>query len=53
VKKLKLDENLSVHLKPILSRMGYNIRTAGEEELLGRPDIEIAAVQPAGKNGFC
>ena len=41
--KLKLDENLSVHLKGILSRMGYNVRTAGEEELLGRPDIEIAA----------
>ena len=41
--KLKLDENLSVHLKGILSRMGYNVRTAGEEELLGRPDLEIAA----------
>jgi len=41
--KLKLDENLSVHLKGILSSMGYNARTAGEEELLGRPDIEIAA----------
>ena len=41
--KLKLDENLSVHLKNTLSSMGYNVRTAGEEDLLGRPDIEIAS----------
>lgn len=41
--KLKLDENLSVLLKGTLSRMGYDVRTAGEEELLGRPDTEIAA----------
>lgn len=40
--KLKLDENLSVYLKVILTKMGYDVRTAGEEELLGRPDIEIA-----------
>jgi len=43
VTKLKLDENLSILLKSTLSRMGYDVRTAGEEELLGRPDIEIAA----------
>jgi len=43
VTKLKLDENLSVHLKSTLSRMGCNVRTAGEEDLLGRDDVEIAA----------
>jgi len=42
VTKLKLDENLSVLLKRTLSAMGYDVRTAAEEELIGRPDIEIA-----------
>ena len=41
--KLKLDENLSVLLRGTLSRMGYDVRTAREEDLVGRPDIEIAA----------
>lgn len=43
VTKLKLDENLSVLLKRTLSAMGYDVRTAAEEELIGRPDIEIAS----------
>ena len=41
--KLKLDENLSVHLKRSLSAAGYDVLTAAEEDLIGRPDIEIAA----------
>jgi predicted nuclease of predicted toxin-antitoxin system len=43
VTKLKLDENLSVHLKSTLSTMGYDVRTAGDEDLLGQPDTEIAS----------
>ena len=41
--KVKLDENLSVHLKITLAAMGYDVRTAGDEDLLGQPDTEIAS----------
>ena len=40
--KLKLDENLSRHLKPVLSALGHDARTAADEGLLSRPDSEIA-----------
>jgi predicted nuclease of predicted toxin-antitoxin system len=41
--KLKLDENLSRHLKPILIGLDYDILTAADENLLSRPDTEIAS----------
>lgn len=41
--KLKLDENLSRHLKPALNGLGHDTLTAADEELLSRPDTEVAA----------
>ena len=40
--KLKLDENLSRHLKPVLAALGHDVLTAADENLLSRPDTEIA-----------
>ena len=40
--KLKLDENLSRHLKPVLAAMEHDVTTVADENLLYRPDIEIA-----------
>ncbi len=40
--KLKLDENLSRHLKPALTALGHDTLTAADENLLSRPDTEIA-----------
>jgi predicted nuclease of predicted toxin-antitoxin system len=41
--KLKLDENLSRHLKPMLTALGHDVLTAADEDLLSRPDVEVAA----------
>jgi len=41
--KLKLDENLSRHLRPLLAALGHDVTTAREQGLLGRPDTEVAA----------
>ncbi len=41
--KIKLDENLSRHLKEPLLRLGHDVSTALEEGLLGKVDIEIGA----------
>jgi len=41
--KLKLEENLSRHLKPILIGLGHDVLTAADENLLSRPDVEVAA----------
>ncbi|MEN6574739.1 MAG: DUF5615 family PIN-like protein [Phycisphaerales bacterium] len=41
--KLKLDENLSRHLKPVLIELGHDVLTAADEGLLSHPDIEVAA----------
>jgi predicted nuclease of predicted toxin-antitoxin system len=41
--KLKLDENLSRHLKPALVELGHDVLTAADEGLLSRPDVEVAA----------
>jgi predicted nuclease of predicted toxin-antitoxin system len=41
--KLKLDENLSRHLKPVLNGLGHDTLTAADEGLLSRPDTEVAA----------
>ena len=40
--KLKLDENLSRHLKAILVRLRHDVTTAAEQNLLSRPDTEVA-----------
>ncbi|MDM7998106.1 MAG: DUF5615 family PIN-like protein [Acidobacteriota bacterium] len=40
--KLKLDENLSRHLKPVLAGLGHDVLTAADENLLSHPDTEIA-----------
>ena len=39
--KIKLDENISRHLKPHLQKAGYDTFTAADEELLGKPDVEV------------
>lgn len=41
--KLKLDENLSRHLKPRLGRLQHDVTTAEEEDLLSQPDRVVAA----------
>jgi predicted nuclease of predicted toxin-antitoxin system len=45
--KLKLDENLSRHLKPRLEGLGHQVTTAAEEGLLARPDEDVAAAARA------
>jgi predicted nuclease of predicted toxin-antitoxin system len=45
--KLKLDENLSRHLKPILIEIGHDVLTAADENLLSHPDTEIARAAKA------
>ncbi|MBI2335612.1 MAG: DUF5615 family PIN-like protein [Deltaproteobacteria bacterium] len=42
--KLKLDENISRHLKPILQKLNHDVMTAADEGLLSQPDPIIAAV---------
>ncbi len=41
--KLKLDENLSRHLKARLSALQHDVLTAAEEGLLSQPDTVVAA----------
>jgi predicted nuclease of predicted toxin-antitoxin system len=41
--KIKLDENISRHLKPHLQQAGHDVFTAEDEGLLGKSDIEIGA----------
>ena len=40
--RLKLDENLSRHLKTLLDQRQHDVLTAGDEGLLSQPDIVIA-----------
>lgn len=40
--KIKLDENLSRHLKKRLSDFGHDVSTVADENLLGHVDPEIA-----------
>jgi predicted nuclease of predicted toxin-antitoxin system len=40
--RLKLDENLSRHLKPRLEALQHDVSTAGEEGLLSQPDSAVA-----------
>jgi predicted nuclease of predicted toxin-antitoxin system len=41
--RLKLDENLSRHLKTTLSDLGHDVLTVADEQLLSRPDTDVAA----------
>jgi len=41
--RIKLDENLSRHLKPRLTAFHHDVATVADEELLGEPDVRIAA----------
>jgi predicted nuclease of predicted toxin-antitoxin system len=41
--QIKLDENISHHLKPLLQREGHEVFTAGEEGLLEKNDMEVGA----------
>lgn len=41
--RIKLDENLSRHLKPRLAALKHDVATVADEELLGKPDVRIAA----------
>ncbi len=41
--KIKLDENISRHLKPNLQQTGHDIFTAADEGLLGKSDLEVGA----------
>ncbi len=47
--KIKLDENLSRHLKPTLVGEGHDTVTAADEGLLGRSDTEVGGA--AGREG--
>ena len=39
--KIKLDGNISRHLKPILNEKGHEAVTAEDEGLLGKADVEV------------
>jgi predicted nuclease of predicted toxin-antitoxin system len=41
--RLKLDENLSRHLAPVLSSRGPDVTTTADEGLLSRSDAGVAA----------
>ena len=42
--KIKLDENLSCHLKDFLHSLGHDVKTTYEEGLTGKEDNLVAAV---------
>jgi predicted nuclease of predicted toxin-antitoxin system len=39
--KLKLDENLSRHLKPVLENLNYDVLTVSDQDLLSQDDTAI------------
>ncbi len=45
--RIKLDENLSRHLKTYLEQIGHSASTASEERLLGKRDVELGAAAHA------
>jgi len=45
--RIKIDENISRHLKPLLTQECHETTTAGEEGLLGKTDIEVGAAAKA------
>jgi len=42
--KIKLDENISRHLKIVVNQKGHEAITVEDEGLLGRTDVEVGAV---------
>ena len=47
--KIKLDENISRHLKLALQHAGHEVATAADEGILGKSDVEVgAAAKPEG-----
>lgn len=48
--QIKLDENLSRYLKPLLEQEGHGVSTAEEEGLLGKDDLQVhAAAKSEGR----
>lgn len=45
--KLKLDENLSRHLKQVLTALRHDVTTAADEGLLSKPDSTVSAAAKA------
>jgi predicted nuclease of predicted toxin-antitoxin system len=45
--KLKLDENLSRHLKPVLTLLEHDVLTAADEGLLSQSDVVVARTSMA------
>jgi predicted nuclease of predicted toxin-antitoxin system len=44
--KIKLDENTTTELVPVLTSLGHDVHTTREEGLTGKPDAEVwSAVQ--------
>lgn len=41
--RIKLDKNISRHLKAFLSEAGHDATTAAEQNLLGKSDVEVGA----------
>ena len=41
--RIKIDENISRHLKVLFIQEGHEATTAAEEGLLGRSDVEVGA----------
>lgn len=53
--KLKLDENLSRHLKPVLFGLGHDVLTAADENLLSHPGVILfrpLSLSPLSVNAF-
>jgi len=42
--KIKLDENISRHLKIVVNQRGHEAITVEDEGLLGKTDVEVGAV---------
>jgi predicted nuclease of predicted toxin-antitoxin system len=42
--KIKLDENISRHLKLVVNQKGHEAITVEDEGLLGKTDVEVGAV---------
>jgi predicted nuclease of predicted toxin-antitoxin system len=45
--KIKLDENISRHLKPYLQQTDHDVFTTADEGLLGKSDVEVGAAAKA------
>jgi predicted nuclease of predicted toxin-antitoxin system len=41
--KIKLDENISRHVKASIEQQGHDARTAAEEGLLAKSDVEVGS----------